>query len=88
MIVVMHRFMWTTLVPNTGAAAAPNNINKRIMIESCAPFTNCISEIKYTQIDDAHHIDVIIPRYNIIESSDIYLKTLEVYGNTMEMNQP
>ena len=88
MIVVMHEFMWTTLVPNTGAAAAPNNINKRIMIESCAPFTNCISEIKYTQIDDAHHIDVIIPRYNIIESSDIYLKPSEVYGNTMEMNQP
>ena len=80
--------MWTTLVPNNGAAAAPNNINKRVIIENSAPFTNCISEIKNTQIDDAHNIDVIIPRYNVIESSDIYLKTSEVYGNTIEMNQP
>ena len=80
--------MWTIWVPNTGAAAAPNNINKRVIIENCAPFTNCISEMKNTQIDDAHNIDVIIPSYNVIESSDIYLKTSEVYGNTIEMNQP
>ena len=80
--------MWTTLVPNTGAAVAPNNINKRVIIENCVPFSNCISEIKNTRIDDAHNIDVKIPRYNVIESSDIYFKTSEVYGNTIEMNQP
>ena len=44
--------------------------------------------MKNTQIDDAHSIDVIIPSYNVIESSDIYLKTSEVYVNTIEMNQP
>ena len=27
------------------------------------------------RVSDAHKIDVVIPRYNLIENSDIYLKT-------------
>ena len=30
-------------VNNTGTAAAPNNINKKVIFKICAPFTNCIS---------------------------------------------
>ena len=32
-------------VKNTGIAAAPNS-RKNITIKNCAPFTDCISEIK------------------------------------------
>ena len=45
----------TMTVPNTAAAADPNN-RKNIIIKNCAPFTNCISEINNTQIDNAKDI--------------------------------
>ena len=45
----------TITVPNTAAAADPNN-RKNIIIKNCAPFTNCISEINNTQIDNAKDI--------------------------------
>ena len=35
---------------NTTAAA--NNTNKNVIFKNCAPFTNCISKINNTQIDD------------------------------------
>ena len=37
----------TITVENTGAAATPNN-RKNIIIKSCAPCTDCISEISNT----------------------------------------
>ena len=54
----------------------PNNTNKKIVFKNCAPFTDCISKINNTQIDNAKHIDVIVPMYNVIEYSDNYSKTL------------
>ena len=41
-------------VNNTAAAAADtaNNTNKKVIFKNCAPFTNCISKINNTQIDD------------------------------------
>ena len=53
-------------------AAAPNNANKKIIFKNCVPFTNCISRISNTQIDDAHDIDVLMPIYNLIEFSGNY----------------
>ena len=41
----------TISIPNTGTPVAPNN-RKNIIIKNCAPFTNCISEIRNTQIDN------------------------------------
>ena len=39
----------TISVNNTAAAgAAVNNTNKKVIFKNCAPFTNCISEIKNT----------------------------------------
>ena len=49
--------------------------------------TYCITEINNTQIDDAQKDDVVMSIYNSIEYSDAYLKTSEVFGNTIEMNQ-
>ena len=44
----------TTTVPNTAAAgAAVNNSNKKIIFNNCGPFTDYISEINNTQVDDA-----------------------------------
>ena len=58
---------------NTAAAAvAANNTNKKVIFKNCAPFTNCISEINNTQIDNAQDIDIAMPMYNLIEYSDNY----------------
>ena len=63
-------------VNNTAAAgAAVNNINKKVIFKNCAPFTNCINEIKNTQIDNAKDIDIVIPMYNLSQYSDNYAKT-------------
>ena len=63
-------------VNNTDAdGAAANNTNKNVIFKNCAPFTNCISKINNTQIDNAEYIDIVMPMYNLIECSDNYSKT-------------
>ena len=63
-------------VNNTaGAGAAANNIDKKVIFKNFAPFTNCISKINNTQIDNAEYIDIVMPMYNLIEYSDNYSKT-------------
>ena len=57
-----------------GAGAAPNNINKKVIFKNCAPFTNCISKINNTQIDNVEYIDIVMPMYNLIEYSDNFSK--------------
>ena len=46
--------------------------DKGVAFKNCAPFTNCISEINNTQIDNAKDIDIVMPMYNLIEYSDNY----------------
>ena len=48
---------------------------KKIIFKNCAPFTNCISEINNTQVDNDKDIDIVMPMYNLIEYSDNYAKT-------------
>ena len=48
---------------------------KKVIFKNCAPFTNCISEINSTQIDNAKDIAIVMPMYNLIEYSDNYAKT-------------
>ena len=55
--------------------AAANNINKKVIFKNCVPFTNCISKINNTQIDNAEYINIIMPMYNLVEYRDNYLKT-------------
>ena len=61
----------------TAAALAAGGRNNHIQVvfRKCAPFTNCISEINNTQIDNPKDIDVVIPINNLIEYSDNYSKT-------------
>ena len=56
----------------------PNNATKKIF-KSCAPFTNCISKISNTQIDNAEYIDIVMSMYSLIECSNNYSKTSEAY---------
>ena len=66
----------TISVNNTAAAGvAANNNDRKVIFKNCAPFTNCISEINNTQVDNAKDIDIVIPMYNLIEYSDNYEKT-------------
>ena len=69
-------FKGNITVNNTaGAGAAANNTNKKVIFKNCAPFTNCISKINNTQIDNAEYIDIVMPMYNLIEYNDNYSKT-------------
>ena len=82
----------TITVNNTAAqGAAANNTNKKVIFKNCAPFTNCISEINNTQIDNAKDIDIVKPMYNLIEYSDNMQKKTkkkqEVYGNIVKIYQ-
>ena len=68
----------TITINNTPAADADaNNTNKKVIFKNCAPFTNCISEINNTDLDNAKDIDIVMPMYNLIEYSDNYSKTSE-----------
>ena len=52
-----------------------NNTNKKVIFKNCAPFTNCITKINNTQVDNAKDIDIVILMYNLLEYSDNYSKT-------------
>ena len=69
----------------TGAAARQTDErDKGVAFKNCAPFVICISQINNTEIDNCKDIDIVMPKYNLIEYSDNYL---EVIGNITEMNQ-
>ena len=57
------------------AARQADERDKGVAFKNCAPFTNCISEINNTQVDNAKDIDIVMPMYNVIEYSDNYAKT-------------
>ena len=40
-----------------------------LLNNSAAPFTNCISEINNTQINNAKDIDIVMPMYNLTSGS-------------------
>ena len=57
------------------AARIADKRDKGVAFKNCAPFTNCISEINNTQIDNTKDIDIVMPMYNLIEYNDNYAKT-------------
>ena len=48
--------------------------NKGVILKNCATFTDFISEINNTQINNAKYLDVVMPMYNLIKYSDNYSK--------------
>ena len=67
----------TITIEGAGADAAVRQADERdkgVIFKNCAPFTNCISEINNTQVDNARDIDIVMPMYNLIEYSDNFAK--------------
>ena len=59
----MYTFKGNITVNNTAAADSDaSNTNKRVIFKNCTPFTNCISEISNTQVDNAKDIDKVLKR--------------------------
>ena len=58
---------------NTAAADTDaNNTNKKVIFKNYAPFTNCISKVNNTLVDNAKDIDIVMQMYNLIEYNDNY----------------
>ena len=55
------------------AARQADERDKGVAFKNCAPFTNCISEINNTQVDNAKDM----PMHNLIEYRNNYAKTTE-----------
>ena len=51
------------------------NNRKNVIIKNFAPFTNCISEINHSQIDNAKDFDIVMAMYYLIEYSGSYSET-------------
>ena len=57
------------------AARQTDERDKGVIFENSEPFTDCISKINNTQIDNAKDLDVAMSMYKLIEYSHIYSKT-------------
>ena len=55
--------------------ATPNNAATQVVFKNCAPFEKCRTEINETFVDEAEHINIVMPMYNLIEYSDNYSDT-------------
>ena len=56
----------TITINGIGADAATGRADERekgVAFKNCAPFTNCISEINNTQVDNAKDIDIVMLMY-------------------------
>ena len=54
------------------AAKLLDQRNKGVIFKNCVPFTEFISNINNTQIDNARDIDLVMSMFNLIEYSDNY----------------
>ena len=52
-----------------------NERNKGVIFKYCAPFDDCISEIKNAQIYNGKDLNVLMPMHNLTQYSDSYSKT-------------
>ena len=59
------------------AAIRRDKVHKQTTSKNCAKFTNCISKINNTQVDNAKNVDLVMQTCNLIEYSDSYSKTFE-----------
>ena len=60
---------------SSAAGESTNNAYKKAIFKNCTPFTDCMSEINYIEVDNANGIDVVTRMYKLIEYSYIYSKT-------------
>ena len=72
------------------AARQADERDKGVAFKNCAPFTNCITEINNTQIDNCKDIDIVMPLDSLLQYGDNYAKTSgslwQYYGNKPDDN--
>ena len=63
----------TIMVTAPGANNDANNIrdkrNRPVILKNNSPFVSCITRINGELIEDADHLDIVIPMYNSLEYS-------------------
>ena len=67
-----------TVVNGTITVEGANNEdknNRNHVLKNNAPFISCISKTNNTLIDNAEHLDIVMPMYNLSKYSKNYLKT-------------
>ena len=57
--------------------AAANDTNKKVILQNCDPFTNYISEIDNTKVNNAKDIDIVMPMFNLMKYSGNYSRKSE-----------
>ena len=50
--------------------------NRPVILKNNAPFISCITKINGELIEDAEHLDIVMPMYNLLECSKNYRKTV------------
>ena len=71
----MHIYFVSGTITVEELAAGRRENGKKVTFKNCAPFTDFISEINNTQVDNAKDIDIVMPMYNLTEYSHNYLNT-------------
>ena len=56
----------------TGDITAGNAANARVAFKNCASFERCVLQINDEHVEDAENLNVVMPMYNLLESSDNY----------------
>ena len=54
----------------TGNITVPSNNNTDVAFKDCAPFSTCTTKINDIFVDEANHIYIVMPMYNLIKFSD------------------
>ena len=64
----------TIFVFRAGAAKTAVQVernNKQAILKFFTPFTECITEIINTQVDNTRDLDISVPMYNLIDSKTL-----------------
>ena len=56
----------TISIERVAASEPADNNDKEVVFKNCSPFTDYLSEINNTQINNAKNIDGIMSMYNIL----------------------
>ena len=59
----------------TGNITVTTDNNTDVAFKNCAPFSTCTTKINDIFVDEANHIYIAMPMYNLIECSDNYSDT-------------
>ena len=58
-----------------------DTVNRFLAFKNNTPFTSCISKINNVLTDNAVHLDIVMPMYNLLEYSKNCRKTTESFRN-------